>query len=167
MSRGSLDQLDAMRYASEAWRRSRNELLNRPTFCVQGIIDKNQPQISDIVESNLRRQLLEGIEAILCNGEYHVVKVSRQEEKLPPLLNTTMVTLPAEVRVTYRAELTEVQHRHYIVADAWDDYNRCKKSTGRNHRKKDRAKARRLKAERKKLATRLATGTIRQKGEAE
>lgn len=155
MSREHNDKLDAMRYASEAWRNTREELLNRPTFCVQGVIDKNQPRISDMVERNLRRQLLEGIEAVLCDGEYHVVKIERQEEQLPPLVPSTLVTLPAEARVTYRAELTEVQHRHYMVADAWNEYNRCKKSTGRNHRKKDRAKARRLRAERKKLAARL------------
>lgn len=118
MSREHNDELDAMRYATDAWRRTREELLSRPTFCVQGIIDKCQPQISDMIEKGLKRQLLEGIEAVLCDGEYHVVKIERQEE-------------------------------------VWNDYNRCKKSTGRNHRKKDRAKARRLRAERKKLAARL------------
>lgn len=155
MSRGSLDQLDAMRYATANWRKSREELLNRPTFCVQGIIDKLQPQISDMVEKNLRRQLLEGIAEVLCDGEYHVVRIMRQEEILPPLLPTTYLRSISDAKVTYRAELTEVQHNHYQVADVWNDYNRCKKSTGRNHRKKDRAKARRLRAERKKLAARL------------
>lgn len=45
MSREHNDELDAMRYATDAWRRTREELLSRPTFCVQGIIDKCQPQI--------------------------------------------------------------------------------------------------------------------------
>ena len=155
MSREHNDELDAMRYATDAWRRTREELLSRPTFCVQGIIDKCQPQISDMIEKGLKRQLLEGIEAVLCDGECHVVKIERQEEVIPPLLPTTHLRSTAEVRVTYRAEIKEVQHIHYQVADVWNDYNRCKKSTGRNHRKKDRAKARRLRAERKKLAARL------------
>ena len=135
MSRGSLDQLDAMRYATVNWQKTREELLNRPMFCVQGIIDKLQPQISDMVEKNLRRQLLEGIAEVLCDGEYHVVRIKRQEEILPPLLPTTYLRSISDAKVTYRAEITEVQHRH--------------------HRKKDRAKARRLRAERKKLAERL------------
>ena len=62
MSREHNDELDAMRYATDAWRRTREELLSRPTFCVQGIIDKCQPQISDMIEKGLKRQLLEGIE---------------------------------------------------------------------------------------------------------
>lgn len=155
MGREHKDTVDAMRYDSEAWRRTRDELLNCPTFFVQGVIDKCQPLISEKVEKNLKRQLLEGIEAVLCDGEYHVVKIERQEEVIPPLLPTTHLRSTAEVRVTYRAEIKEVQHIHYQVADVWNDYNRCKKSTGRNHRKKDRAKARRLRAERKKLAARL------------
>lgn len=155
MSREHKDAVDAMRYASEAWRRTRDELLNRPTFCVQGVIDKCQPLISEMVEKNLKKQLLEGIAQVLCDGEYHVVRILRQEEILPPLLPTTYLRSISEVRVTYRAELKEVQHINYQVADVWNEYNRCKKSTGRNHRKKDRAKARRLRAERKKQAARL------------
>ena len=158
MSREHNDELDAMRYATDAWRKTREEFLRSPTFCVQGIIDKCQPRISDMIEKNLKRQLLEGIEAVLCDGEYHVVRILRQEEIIPPLLPTTHLHSTAEVRVTYRAEITEVQHKHYQVADAWEDlYKLGIKSTGRNHRKKDRAKARRLRAERKKLAARLRT----------
>ena len=154
MSKEHNDGIDAIRYASDAWRRSRDELLNRPTFRVDGIIDKTQPQISEKIEANLRRRLLEGIEGVLCDGEYHVVKIEREEDfrHLLPFDSEGM-----EVHVTYTATLTEVQHRHYLVADVWNDYNRRKKSTGRNHRKKDRAQARRLRAERKKLAARLKT----------
>lgn len=152
MSRGNIDQLDAMRYATEAWRKNREELLNRPTFCVDGIIDKYRPQMCEMVERDLRRRLLEGIEAVLCDGEYHVVRITRQEEFIH-FLPTDLSG--EEARVTYRAEITEVRHRHYLVADTWNEYNRFKKSTGRNHRKKDRAKARRLRAERKKRAARL------------
>lgn len=149
MNREHNDGIDAMRYASEAWRRSRDELLRRPTFRVEGIIDKCQPQISEMIEKRLRRELLEGIAGEICDGEYHVVKIEREESfiHLPPFSREGM-----ETRVTYTAEITEVQHRHYMVADV------CKlsiKSTGRNHRKKDRAKARRKRAERKKLEARL------------
>lgn len=91
MSKGNIEQLDAPRY-----------------FCVRGIIDKCQPIISDLVEENLRRQLLEGMEAALCDGEYHVIRITRQEEILPPLLSTTFLPDVSEVRVTYRAEITEV-----------------------------------------------------------
>lgn len=120
--------------------------------CVQGIIDKSNQKISDMIEKNLRRELLKEIEAELYDGEYHVVRITRDEGFIP------LPNFPheaTEVRVTYRAEISEVKHRHYTVEDAWNDYNHCRKSTGRNHRKKDRARARRKKAERKKLVARL------------
>ena len=151
MSREHNDGIDAIRYATEAWRKTRDELLSCPTYRVQSLIDKNQPLVSEMVEKELRRQLLEGIADVLYDGEYHVVRILRKEEFLH-LLPTTRPYGDSEARVTYQAEITEVQHRHYQVADV------CKlsiKSTGRNHRKKDRAKARRLRAERKKLAARL------------
>lgn len=155
MRRGSIDQLDEMRYYQPAkWAATREMLLSRPTYRVQGIIDKNQPLVSDLVEKELRRQLLEGIADVLYDGEYHVVRILRQEEFLH-LLPTTRPCGDNEARVTYHAEITEVEHRHYIVEEAWNDYNRCKKSTGRNRRKKDRAKARRLRAERRKLVKRF------------
>ncbi len=151
MSREHNDGIEAMLYASEAWRSTRDELLSRPTFCVQGIVDKWPPGVCEIMEKELRRHLLEGMGQILCDGDYHVVRVARQEELLPQR------DCRETAKVTYRAEISEVQHRHYMIQDAWYEFNSRKKSTGRNHRKKDRAKARRQRAERKKLAARLKT----------
>ena len=120
--------------------------------CVQGIIDKRTPQISTMIEKKLRRELLEGIEEILCDGEYHVVRIKRDEGFIP-LPNFPHE--PTEVRVTYRAEILEVEHRHCTVKDAWNEYYQYKQTKGRNHRKKDRARARQKRAKRKKLKERL------------
>lgn len=151
MSREHRDAADAMRYATEAWRHTREQVINSPVYAVQGIIDKNQPQIAEIVEKGLRRQLLEGIDGVLFDGRHHVIAIARKELNEPLLMQEPNIT-----RVEYRAEITEVEHRHYMVADAWGEYLTCRKSKGRNHRKKDRAVARRKRAERRKLRERLA-----------
>lgn len=137
------DAIDAMLYATDAWRRAREEA-KQPVFAVKGIIDTEQAEISDMIERRLRRELLEGIEGLLFNGETHAVKIVRCEENIPHALAETAT------KVTYRAEITQV-HQHYLEIQAIPYYP----TKGRNHRKKDRAAARRRRAERKKLRERL------------
>lgn len=71
---------------------------------------------------------------IICVFLYAMCKMARQDEKkkqkrqeievIPPLLPTTHLRSNAEVRVTYRAEIKEVQHIHYQVADVPEFMNR-------------------------------------------
>jgi len=155
MSRGSIDQLDALRYGTEAWKKTKEEMLRRPFhYASQGIIDKKQPQISEIIEKRLRSELMEKIEAVLCDGEYHVVKITRDEGAIP-LLQEVFPHEKTEVRVTYEAEIKEVREKiaafPRLYREPWEREPLPYPSKGRNHRKKDRARARYRKALRKKL----------------
>lgn len=125
------------------------------TYAAQGFTDPKLPEVNKSIEKRLRRRLLEDLEEILFNGEMHVINISREEDIVP---SDEIIRQPYGanvVRVTYRAEISRVEHKHFTVMEAWNEYNHCKKHKGRNHRKKDRAEARKKRAKRRKVAARL------------
>lgn len=109
-------------------------------YRVTGVVDISRPELREMQERELRRRLLLDLVEILCSGKNVRIKITRDEEKRYMYYNY----------VTYTADLEAVQEIPLMINP--EPY---RKATGRNHRKKDRARARLARAQRRKLLERL------------
>ena len=110
------------------------------------IVDNTQPEIKAMQEKDIRKRLLCDLEEVICSGEMVTIKVTREEHQEMH----DFYKWPGASRVTYTANLGAVQEMPIMI-----NAEPFSKSTGRNHRKKDRARARLARARRRKLLERL------------
>lgn len=114
-------------------------------YRVSCIVDNTQPEIKAMQEQDMKKRLLCELEEVLCSGDMVTIKVTREES--PDIYRLCNV---GASRVTYTANLGVVQEMPIMI-----NAEPFRKSTGRNHRKKDRARARLARARRRKLLERL------------
>lgn len=115
-------------------------------YRVSCIVDNMQPEIKAMQEKDIRKRLLCDLEEVICSGEMVTIKVTREEHQEIH----DFYKWPGASRVTYTANLGAVQEMPIMI-----NAEPFSKSTGRNHRKKDRARARLARARRRKLLERL------------
>lgn len=109
------------------------------------IVDNTQPEIKAMQEKDMKKRLLCELEEVLCSGDAVTIKVTREES--PDIYGFCNVGASC---VTYTANLGVAQKMPIMI-----NAEPFRKSTGRNHRKKDRARARLARARRRKLLERL------------
>lgn len=114
-------------------------------YRVAGVVDISRPELREMQERELRRRLLLNLAEILCSGKNVRIKITRDEEK------DTRTPFRVKNYVTYTADLDAVQEIPLVINP--EPY---RKATGRNHRKKDRARARMARARHRKLLERLS-----------
>lgn len=115
-------------------------------YRVSCVVDNMQPEIKAMQEKDIRKRLLCDLEEVICSGEMVTIKVTREEHQEMH----DFYKWPGTSRVTYTANLGVVQEMPIMI-----NAEPFRKSTGRNHRKKDRARARLARARRRKLLERL------------
>lgn len=120
------------------------EQQNNGVYGVSSFLDYRDARLYEYDNQALRHKLLNGIEAALFSPGKHVVEITREVSK---------DTLPYSnlEKVTYKARITEVQVREYAEIQMLPYYP----AKGRNHRKKDRARARQRRALQRKLRERM------------
>lgn len=109
-------------------------------YYVSCIVDNMQPEIKAMQERNLRGKLLCELEEVIYSGEMIAIKVTREER--PDIYN--FCNLGAS-RITYTASITTAREIPVFLKPTLS-----RKTKGRNHRKKDRARARLERAKRRK-----------------
>ena len=114
-------------------------------YRVRCIVDNTQPEIKAMQEKDMKKQLLCELEEVLCSGGAVTIKVTREES--PDIYGFCNVGASC---VTYTANLGVAQKMPIMI-----NAEPFRKSMGRNHRKKDRARARLARARRRKLLERL------------
>lgn len=114
-------------------------------YRVRCIVDNTQPEIKAMQEKDMKKRLLCELEEVLCSGDVVTIKVTREES--PDIYGVCNV---GASHVTYTANLGLAQEMPIMI-----NAEPFRKSTGRNHRKKDRARARLARARRRKLLERL------------
>lgn len=115
-------------------------------YRVSCVVDNMQPEIKAMQEKDIRKRLLCDLEEVICSGEMVTIKVTREEHQEMH----DFYKWPGASRVTYTANLGAVQEMPIMI-----NAEPFRKSTGRNHRKKDRTRARLARARRRKLLERL------------
>ena len=126
-------------------------------YGVTCIVDNKEPVIKAAIEKTAREELLQVLERAIFSGARIAIKVTREEypysecdEKYAERCTVAHYIGTDLQRVIYRADLAAVKEMPILV-----DIKPYRKSTGRNHRKKDRARARLARAQRRKLLERL------------
>lgn len=115
------------------------EVQNNGVYGVSGFIDYRDAQLYEYQNKLLRRRLLEGLEEVLFSPGKHVVEITRKTDQGRAVYNNME-------HVSYRAKITQVQEIQLDIKAR--PYYPAK---GRNHRKKDRARARQRRAMQRKL----------------
>ena len=117
-------------------------------YGVTCIVDNKEPVIKAAIEKTAREELLQVLERAIFSGARIAIKVTREEypysecdEEYAERCTVAHYIGTDLQRVIYRADLAAVKP--------------YRKSTGRNHRKKDKARARLARARRRKLLERL------------
>lgn len=103
---------------------------NNEKYRVSCVVDNMQPEIKAMQEKDIRKRLLCDLEEVICSGEMVTIKVTREEHQEMH----DFYKRPGASRVTYTANLGAVREMPIMI-----NAELFRKSTGRNHRKKDRA----------------------------
>lgn len=111
---------------------------NNDKYSISCIVDNTQPEIKAMQEKDIKRRLLCELAEMICSGQLMTIKVTREEQ--PDIYNSPGLDTS---RITYNAALVRVPEMQIIIRPSMP-------ATGRNHRKKDRARARMARAERRK-----------------
>ena len=135
-------------------------------YGVTCIVDNKEPVIKAAIEKTAREELLQVLERAIFSGARIAIKVTREEypyserdEEYAERCTVAHYIGTDLQRVIYRADLAAVKEMPLLV-----DIKPYRKSTGRNHRKKDRARARKI---RKNGENGLHTGNAKENREGD
>lgn len=151
-------------YLPDAWEETRKKYVREFTqlyepdaygYVVKRTLHDNALIPSSRVEEDLQAELLCRLSGRLFDGKPHVVEIKSETERVPDGL---------EIR--YRAEVREVKVETLRVPmwqyKPWEREPLPFPSTGKNHRKKDRARARYRRKQREKLRREIRELELRQ-----